>query len=292
MTVDPVKQFQTDFDQLNADASAWNDAVKAQQAAIKQYLQEFEALNGQAGKMNPLVLMMMFIYMIGNAGFNELDQSTSVGGSVLAIQGDLDKCTNDINQMTDQTDNKTTGQGSLLDITAQSMSKMLDLLGANPSQEGTFIQGAIGPDAAKSIFGSMDAVRGDIYDKYDPDGNAYNPTPVNPPPGQGPRTYHFDVDAPLSPTDPNSSYIGNFFDLNSYMSQAGDPAQATQAAQLKTQNFSAFTNTMNSGQTATQQSLSQDSKTTQTIQSFLSNMAHSLMSVISVAMQNLAKAAS
>lgn len=306
MTADPVNQFNTDYDQLLKDANAWNDAVKAQQAAIKEYMEGFAHLFGK--KMDPLMLMVMFIYLLGNAGGNMLDQSTGVGGSVLAVQGDLDKCTNDINQITDTTDkDPNTGKpGSFVDIAAQDESKMLNLLGSNSSPEGTFIQGAIGDDATKSLFSSILTVRRDTFDQFDdvkpldPNYKNYNPAWVDPSKlGQGiPRTYHFDAAAPAydpnntDPNYPNSQYIGSFADLNTFMSMAGDPCQATQAAQLKTQNFSAFTNTMNSGQAATQQSLSQDSKTTQTIQSFMSNLAHSLMSVVSVAMQNIAKASS
>jgi len=293
-TASPADNFNTDYNQLLADAAAYAEAVKEQKAAHDAYNAQYQKAIANIGSLNPEQIILMFIMLLSGQGFTQMDSGLAVNGSILKLQGDLSKVSSDIERMTNQTTDTTTGAGGLLDTVAKDMSKVLDLLAPNPAAGSAAfnLQQAIGSDTAGYLYGYMLGNRQEIYDAHDPDAAKYNPTKASAPAAGLTRTYHFDVDAPSDPNNPNANYINSFSELNQYLTQSGDPAQATEAQKSLTDHFNEYNATISSGQSASQAMIQNATKTIQVIQAFTTDMMHARQSVISAANQAMARASS
>ncbi len=279
-----VGQFDDDYNQLQKDSEAYQNAVNQLQAEQAAYEKEFASAFSST---NPELVFLALIYAFSNPGFSELDGGLSVNGAALQVQGDLTKLGNDLENMTHPSKNDPEYYSStLVHDAATRLDEMLDAL--SPTNQTSWVQSmqnAIGSTAGTSLYGQYLVVRQTIYDGSDPEGGKYNPTQADP--GTGSRTYYFDA-------DPNDAYYGDYInsfgDMQDDMSQQGDPMQANEASKTMTDAFNTNTATTQSVQAATNEMITNDTNTIKTFQSFVSDMMHALSQVISAAVQNYTKA--
>jgi hypothetical protein len=303
MSVDPNAQFNADYNQLVKDAAAYEEAMKSRDEADQEYTTGYQYLSGliKSGA-NPETVLMMFIFLFCQQGFTEMDLGVHLNASIMTIQGDLNKCGSDIEQMGNTPTAKDKPPGFDIDSIAKSLSKILDLLnqgGSGLSPAGQSIQKALGSDTTGQLFNYMLKWRQDIFDDADPDAAKYNPNNNVREPAAGSgvtRTYHFDnkgdylnPDGTVHTGSAGAGYLGSVSLLNQSLSQSGDPYQSTEAKKGWTDGANEYNSSVNAGSSFVQQLLQNLSKMIQAFQAFVNDIAHSLQTTSNSALQNIAK---
>ncbi len=266
-----VPNFDPDYQKMIDDAKAYQEAV-AEEAAIKsEYQKELEKLSQIK---DPIQLYYALMALVSGNGSAEMDGQQRINGYNLKIQGDVNKCLSDI-----QTATGAHSTASVDDV-AQSLSKLLSTIDVNqpdPTGAGATIREALGTEGSDqcSIFSNLLTMREDINDSSDPLNGQYGP--------QGGASYHF------GGVSTDTSHIQSFKELSDDLALPGDKNGATEAAKLLTDNFSQANAATNASQSATQVMVQNQSKLMETIQSFGKSMMQAVSSVITQAIQAVAK---
>jgi hypothetical protein len=283
-------QYTDDYATLDADTTAYNDAVAAEANAEKAYEQQYANLCASytKGSSDPTVYLMAFMELFLIQGTSWWDNTINKDASIMTLQGDMSACGSDIENMYND------GSDATISQIATAEDQMLDLVNTTGSTSGSTsdeaksIQTALGSSTSDQLYGYMLNMRKDIYvaDPSTEDDNTYNPMWVDAPgtTSGDTRTFHFSTagdtyDPTTETTTPGDGYIGNIDLLTYSLSQSGDPYQATEAKQIQTDNSNEWNSTLSSASQATQEIMTNDSNQEQTWFTFEEDLGQSLLKV-------------
>lgn len=287
--------WQTDYNNLFGDGTSANpgdlqtflNEEKDYDSAVNAY---HEAMQRIKDTSDASVAFTMLAWLMANQGFDQLNGQQAIDGGALQIQGDLTKLGNDIEDMTNQSDDATfvpgtgTGAGTYdynqyypdnyLNKVAVRSNELMDELNTN-----TALQSAIGTDAANALASQYQIIRFQIYD----DPSVAGPNSPNAQGTFGPAQGIY-FDATKQDADPgNDLSMMSYAEFQNDLSSRGDTKMANEASKQKTDAFNENTSTTQSTNAASQEQISNDSNMSKSVQAFVTDMFHAIMDVISAA---------
>jgi hypothetical protein len=279
---DAFTNFTNDFAKLQRDAGNYQEAVKAHEEARKSYLKGLlsSALNIDSGSSWKDVgrAYQVLVMLIAGGGSQMLSGGLGVKGEALTIQGDLAKCGNDLQAITQSTN--PVGSGGKTDVIneVKGLDQMLDVLGTTGEGSTSWyneVQKAIGGTGgatASSLDGEFSKIRDLFYWSADPESGKYNPPQAS--------VYYFD------PSDPTK--LQSFYDMQQQMGQQGGE-DATAASKKMVDGFNTNNATTQSANAASNVEISQLANDIKTGSSFISDMAHAEQDVTKAVIANMVR---
>ncbi|MBX7066680.1 MAG: hypothetical protein K1X28_05565 [Parachlamydiales bacterium] len=252
--------------------------------AVSNYHSEMDRIGHTSDAMIAFVLLAL---LLANQGMQQMNYQSALDAGALKIQGDITTLNNDLEDLTNQTDDATatqntdgsysyTYQHNYLDLVAQRaelMHQKLDEGGTGCNADLTKI---LGDNASNSLSENFLTIRGQIYDTNVSD---------NSPKGE---TVYFT--AMTQNTNPaGDPYVESYCEFQIDLETRGDPKGVNEGMKAKTDAFNLNTSTTQSTNAASQEVISNDQKKTQSVQAFIVAMFHAMMDVISASVKAVGK---
>jgi hypothetical protein len=282
------------------DIQTFLNEQKDYQKAVENY---HEAMQRIKNTSDASVAFTMLAWLMANQGFDQLNGQQAIDGGALQIQGDLTKLGNDLEDMTNQSDDATfvPADGSTpahyiynqkypdnyLHKVAVRSYELMDQLNNNIALRGSDKQqGAIGEDAANALASQYQIIRFQIYDSDTGTGEGHaGPNSPKYHEGAGPADgIYFDATNQDPNPDPGRNpCMMSYAEFQNDLSNRGDAKMANEASKQKTDAFNENTSTTQSTNAASQEQISNDSNMSKSVQAFVTAMFHAVMDVISAA---------
>lgn len=249
--------FESEYKKLSADAIAFHDTVKEENAAKEAIKTKVDSLAGKyKGHPNEL-LVILIVEVLGSKTSNAHQLQLKEQAGALNIQKDLTNLSSDIQNIPSGKGPKTmpggatTPKGQGIKWVAADTDEMQNALGTSPSSQFSgkswagYIRTALGAEPCNMMTSNFQNIRNDIYWTGDPEAKNYNPKPYglkkgqngqNPPSASNPgsyTSYHFDPDAGKT-----SPYITSYSEMRSDLSVQGNPKGAQDANKTLLDSFS------------------------------------------------------
>jgi hypothetical protein len=279
-------KWQTDYNNLFGDGTSGNSGdlqtfLNEQQDYKKAVENYHEAMQRIKDTSDASVAFTMLAWLMANQGFDQLNGQQAIDGGALQIQGDLTKLGNDVEDLTNQSDDATlnpdgtyTYHDNYLDKVAIWSNTLMDKLKNDPN-----LRAAIGEDASDALASQYQIIRFQIYDTNAGAGPNSPKAQGNFGPADG---IYFDAMNQKPKADSDLSMM-SYAEFQNSLSNRGDAKMANEASKQKTDAFNENTSTTQSTNAASQEQISNDSNMSKSVQAFVTAMFHAIMDVISAA---------
>ncbi len=227
-----------------------------------------------------MVAFTMIAWLIANQGFMQLNYQSAINGGALKAQEDLTALNNDIEDMTNQTDDATATQNpdgsytysyhkNYLDTVAQRAELLHQKLDINGTTGwDNHLTDILGQQASNTMSDNFLTIRHQINDTNYADNGG---------PGV---TIYFDA-MTQNPTPATDKYTESYCEFQINLETRGDPKSVNEALKAKTDAFNENTSTTQSTNAASQEVISNDNNKAKAVQAFVVAMFHAIMDVIS-----------